>query len=282
MTPNARLVARIAARVDVTTAYYFGDDLVWPAFTALEELDDRRWMTSGKEELATNMKRRDIEWALAGFEIDSLWHQTYKFARYAHLLRLEGDANAEQKILVQFWVLHQYFDGWKRREQVLEQEETERITRLAALLIPLEEEIIKEPFNLFLNYEYLPLHDLFFAKLLNQYRAAQICSTLQIPSPDPSAQRIWAIEICRTTATLGYEAFSGPQWECLFYAGCVLREREERKWILERCGMIAAQMPVLKPHVERMERAWVEGEGDWNPFGRVFPRREDTWINQVE
>jgi hypothetical protein len=41
-------------------------------------------------------------------------------------------------------------------------------------------------------------------------------------------------------------------------------------------------MPVLKPHVERMERAWVEGEGDWNPFGRVFPRREDTWINQVE
>jgi hypothetical protein len=35
------------------------------------------------------------------FEIDSLslWHQTYKFARYAHLLRLEGDANAEQKML---------------------------------------------------------------------------------------------------------------------------------------------------------------------------------------
>ena len=280
LTPNARLVARVAARVDVTTAYYFGDDLVWPAFTPLDEMDDRKWMTSRKEELARSMKPRDIEWALAGFEIDNLWHLTYKFARYTYLLRLDGDANAEQKILVQFRVLQQYFEGWKRRGQVIEQEEIERITQLTAKASSTpEEEMIRDPFNLFLDYEYLPLQDLFYAKLLNQYRAAQIYSSLQIPHPDPSSRRTWAIDICRTTASLGYEAFSGPQWECLFYAGCILRKREESQWIVERCGMIAAQMPVLRPHVDRMERAWVEGEGDWNPFGRVFPRREDSWIS---
>lgn len=76
LTPNARLVARIAARVDVTTAYYFGDDLVWPAFTPLDELDDRKWMTSRKEELARSMKARDIEWLSRVLKsiIYGIWH----------------------------------------------------------------------------------------------------------------------------------------------------------------------------------------------------------------
>jgi hypothetical protein len=45
LTPNARLVARIAGRVDVTAAYYCGDDLIWPSFTPLDEVEDRIWMT---------------------------------------------------------------------------------------------------------------------------------------------------------------------------------------------------------------------------------------------
>jgi hypothetical protein len=276
LTPNARLVARVAARVDVTTAYYFGDDLVWPGFTPLDEIDERRWMQSGREEISMHMPQRNIEWALAGFEIDNLWHHTYKFARCAHLLRIQRVQNAEQKIMVQFHILQQSFQEWKRRGQVMEQEELEQLTRL----IPPSTEPV-DPFNRYLLYDYLLLQDHFYAKLLNQYRAASIYATMQIPHPDLSLQRHHGIEICRTTAVLGYDAFSGPQWEYLFYAGCVLKERKEREWIVQRCGMIAAQMPVLKPHMERMEGAWMDsdGEADWNPFGRVFPRREDTWLS---
>src|SRR5205085_11771270 len=165
LTPNARVVARIASRVDVTTAYYFGDDLIWPPFTPLDEVEDRKWMTAHTT-FAKYMGAKDIEWALAGFEVDNLWHLTYKFARYAYLLRVEGDANAEEKILVQFRVLQQYFEGWKRRSQVIEQEDMERITQLRVTdkaSSTRAEGMARDLFNLFLDYEYLPLQDLFYA-----------------------------------------------------------------------------------------------------------------------
>jgi hypothetical protein len=53
---------------------------------------------------------------------------------------------------------------------------------------------------------------------------------------------------------------------------------KERLWIVERCGMIAMKMPVLRPHVDRLEYAWGKGQQNWNPFGFVFPRKEEVWL----
>lgn len=144
---------------------------------------------------------------------------------------------------------------------------------LPDVIVPISD----DPFTRFLQYETLPIEDHYYAKLLNQWRAAFIYATLILPFPDEDIQIMHAIDICRTTAALGYEAFSGPQWECLFYAGMVLGQ-VEREWIVDRCKMIAARMPVLSPHVEKLTRVWREGRGEWNLFGKVYPRKEDTWF----
>jgi hypothetical protein len=269
LTPNARLIGRIASRVDINTAQYSGDDLIWPAFTPLDEEEDRKWMTS-YHTIAKNMRSKDIEWALAGFEVDQLWHQTYKFARQSHILRTT-DPNAESKIYIQYQVLQQCFQLWRQRSSVIEQEQIEKYIQESTT-----PSVDVAPFNIFLHYDYLPLQDQFFAKLLNQWRAAFIYASLILPLPDEDVLIKHAIDICRATAALGYEAFSGPQWECLFHAGMVLGQNE-RQWIIDRCWLIAALLPVLTPQVKRLEQVWREGKHDWNALGRLYSHK-DRWF----
>ena len=271
LTPTARLIGRIASRVDITSAQYSGTDLIWPAFTPLDEIEDRKWMKA-QNTIAKYMRSKDIEWALAGFELDHLWHQTYKFARQSDILRAT-DPNAESKIYIQFEILEQSFQLWKRRSSVIEQERIEKyfLTNATPLADP-------DPFNKFLGYEYLPIQDPFYAKLLNQWRAVYIYAALVPAFFIREVLTGHAVDICRTTAALGYEAFSGPQWECLFYAGMVLGD-VEREWIVDRCRIIALLLPVLSPQVERLEQVWREGKGDWNAFGRLYPRKGEAWFN---
>jgi hypothetical protein len=216
------------------------------------------------------MRSKDIEWALAGFEVDNLWHQTYTFARQSHILRTTG-SNAEREIYIQYQLLQQSFQCWKQRNMVIEQEEIEKFSRIMATPT-------SDPFTEFLHYESLSLEDRFYAKLLNQWCGASIYASIILPFPDKKVQTAHAIDICRTTAALGYEGFSGPQWECLFYAGMVLDGEVEREWIIERCKMIALQMPNLSPYVDKPELAWRQGRRDWNPFGKVYPHKADNWF----
>jgi hypothetical protein len=223
--------------------------------------------------IAKNMPSKDIEWALAGFELDNLSHQTYNFARQSHVLR-RTDPHAEHKIYIQYQLLEQAFESWKQRSIVIEQEELEQYFREIATPSP-------ELFNRFLHYEYIPLLNHFYAKLLNQWRASFIYAALVLPFPDEDVLTRHAVDICRTTAALGYNAFSGPQWECLFYAGIVLGQAE-RDWIVDRCWMVAAMLPVLSPHIERLEKVWTECNDDWNMFGRLYPREEERWFKYVQ
>ena len=266
LTPITRFMARITGRTDVTTAYYFGDELIWPPFTPLDEVEDRKWMTS-RTGFSRNLRPRDIDLALANFEIDNIWNQTYTFARQSHILR-QTDPNAEEKIHIHFQILQQSFQCWKQRNVIVECKEIEILTRL--LTRP-----ASDPFTQFLHYDSLSIQDRFYAKLLNQWRAAYIFTIRVIPFPNEYIQQLYAIEICQTTAALEYDAFSSTQWECLFHVGIVLGQAE-REWIVNCCRMIASRLPILSSFVEKFYQVWSEEQRHWNIVGKLYPRQEDV------
>jgi len=266
LTPLSRYIARVAgSKANLRVACYWGDFPQWPVFSDMDEKEDRKWL-SAKVGFSRGMQSRDIEWALACFEINNLWHRTYTFAKRASIYRAV-DPDAEDKISRDYQILQNKFQQWKAREVLINQEINEEFTQL----INLSSETVPR----FLHHDPLSIQDRFYAKLVNQWRAAQIYASriLSFP-PNLSAS---AIDICRTHAALGQAAFNGPQWECLFHAGTVLGPLE-RSWILEQCKAIAAKMTVLVPLVRNMEKVWQEYRGDWNAFGKLYPRKDDTWF----
>jgi hypothetical protein len=257
----SRYIARVAgSKANLRVACYWGTFPQWPAFSTVEEAEDRKWL-SAQVGVSRGMQSRDIEWALASFEINNLWRRTYTFAKRASIYRA-AYPDAEEIILTDYQNLQQSFQHWKERGIVVNQEIDEEFTRLINLP--------SETVTRFLHYDPLPIQDRFYAKMLNQWRAAQIYASriLSFP-PNHSAM---AIDICRTHAALEQDALNGPQWECLFHAGMVLGPTE-RKWILDQCRAISAKMTFLIPLVNNIEKVWQEYRGDWNAFGKLYHGR---------
>jgi hypothetical protein len=76
-----------------------------------------------------------------------------------------------------------------------------------------------------------------------------------------------AVEICRTHAALGSEAYVGPSWQSLFYAGMVFGGKKryplESEWILEKLRGVGAVFPTLKPVIEGMPKVWEDEISHW-------------------
>lgn len=266
LTSTIRFFARLAAQVDYRIACISGELPQWPAFSASEEADDRRWLSQSKG-ISTGMRSKEMEWALAAFEVENLFRGTYIFAKSTAMLR-QMDYQAEEAISLEYEILLQQFELWKQRKIVIEQEAIERFARKVG-----KYEI--DPQMRFLEYDYLPLQDHYYAKLLNQWRAAQIYASTLVLSTDNHI--LMAIDICRTYAALGDDVYSGPHWDCLFYAGLVLGTRE-REWIIGRCLMVAERMPVLYAYIAKMNRVWEQDVGFWNVYGSLFPHKDDSWF----
>ena len=124
LSPVARIVARIAARTDFTAAALLEDVPQWPVLSSAHEMEDRESLVS-----LGNINHDTIEWALASFEIDNLWHRAYRFAKQSHIYRTSSDPRAEEKIQGEYNTIMEGLERWKRRDIVVSQEELERLAR---------------------------------------------------------------------------------------------------------------------------------------------------------
>jgi hypothetical protein len=158
------------------------------------------------------MTHENVEWALASFEINNLWHRTYSFAKQSEIYRRSKDPQAEMKINFEYKTLRQVFEFWRQREVISKQEEIERHAQQNTPTDPAS----------FLWYEPLYLQHTYFGKLTNSWRAVQIYASLIVnPSPGPDSRVDFdrfamAVELCRMHAALGKKAIAGPQWQALF------------------------------------------------------------------
>jgi hypothetical protein len=270
LSPIAMLIRRMAIRTDQAITSLSED---FPVFLALEpedEIEDRKWLTKGNG-LSKNMTSKDIEWSLASFEMDNLTHRTYTFSKKADIYRTSGDSQAEEKILDEYQKLVRQFEIWRQRTVIREQEDVERVARQ---MTNLSVDVPR-----FLWYEPLHLQNLYYAKLLNQWRLANIYALLVVrPVPGPEPHSVshfqYAVDICRTQAALGKEGYVGPCWHCLFYAGIVFggskRYSMESEWTLDMLRSVAIVFPVIQEMVERMPAVWESDRVHWNAFARLW------------
>jgi hypothetical protein len=276
LSPLARFTLRMASRIDFAAASLLNDFPQWPAFTLEDEVEDRKWISTSSG-ITKDMSRHNIEWALAGFEIDNLLHQTYRFAKRSDIYRTSGDLNAEERIQVEYQELIQQFKAWKQRDVIVQQEEIEHFARQNV-------SPSNDPSLQFLWHEPLHIHDRFYANLLNQWRSGWIqASTIVHPFTGPEMTQEgnrfqMAVDICRTQAALGEDGVILPSWQCLFYAGLAFGGSKvyprECGWILERCLDIVTAFPVVRSVIDGMIVSWAAETVHWNAMGRVLPSAE--------
>jgi hypothetical protein len=277
VSPLVRFTLRMASRIDFAAASMLNDFPQWPAFTSEDEDEDKKWL-SASSGITKDMSRRDIEWALASFEIDNLLDRTYRFAKQSDIYRTSGDPDAEKKVQLEYQQLIQQFKAWKQRDVILQQEEIEHFARQTA-------SPSNDPFLKFLWHEPLRIHNRFYAKLLNLWRAGWIqASTIVHPFTGPETTQgnrfQMAVDICRTHAALGEDAVILPSWQCLFFAGLAFGGKKvyprECGWILERCLGVATAFPVIESVIEGTVASWEAETVHWNAMGRVLPGAELT------
>lgn len=221
------------------------------------------------------MTSSSIEWAFASFEMNNLVHRTYNAARICEDYRTSNDPQAEEKAQLNYRKLMQGMDIWKQRSIVREQEEIERFGRQVTK--PPDD----DPSLRFLYHEPLHLHNIFSAKLLNEWRMLGIRDSLIAypysgPEPLSHGRYALAVDICRTHAAMGANAYIGPSWMSLFFAGMVFGGKHryplESQWILDQLRGIALLVPTIKPVAEAMPGLWEQEISHWCGFSDLFQK----------
>ena len=262
LSPMTLLLRRILGRIEYNSCLITEEFPRWPPFTPLDEMEDRIWL-SEVTGISKGLSRENIEWALAAFEIDNLWHRAFVFAKLSDIYRSTEDPQAEVKIEIARLELKELLEVWKRRRVVVDQERLDCIQQFLT------------PINSFELFAPCYLTNRFYSKLQNQWRAISLHISFIVhpmPGPDPvSDNRLrLAMDICQTHAALGNDGFVGTQWHCLFYAGLVFRKNsQEREWVLARLRQISARYTLLRPMIENIPAAWDVNRVHWNALGRL-------------
>jgi len=271
LSPLALLTQRMTIRIDAVCNSLLDDGIEFESIDPTVELEDRKWLTTNIG-ASQDLSSSNIEWALASFELDNLQYRGYIAAKRADTWRQENDPQKDEKIVVEYRKLMQGLDLWKQRAIIQEQEEIEQYAR--QVNTPSD-----DPQFRFLNHEPLYIQNIYYGKLLNQWRMLCIYNSLIIspdPGPEPASHDRYnlAVDICRTHAALGMNAYIGPSWQTLFYAGMVFAGRkgypEESEWILERLEVVAAGLPTWRPVIESMPLMWESEMSHWNGFAGLF------------
>ena len=273
ISPIARLIQRMIIRTDFAMSSLYADQNQFESLPPEEEIEDRKWLTqlSGPSK---GIIPKNIEWILASFEMDNLMHRAYAFGQRSAKLRAKvpPDPFVFQKIENEYQMLMQGLELWKQRPVVREQEEIERHARL---VMPLP----TDPALRFLHHEPLHLQNRYYAKLLNQWRTIMIWVSLilhPVPGPGPYAHNRYslAVDICRTHAALGQEAFVGPSWQCLHFAGLAFGGAKlhpmETRWLLVQLQLTGRFFPTVAALVEVMPSVWEADEFVWTGLADLY------------
>jgi hypothetical protein len=273
LSPIVRLLQRMIVRTDLAMSSLYADENQFESLAPEEEVADRRWLTqlSGPSK---GILPRNIEWILASFEVDNLMHRAYAFGRHSAELRatFPPDPLAAQKIENDYQSLMQGLELWKQRSIVVEQEDIERYARIVT-------PVPSDPALRFLHHEPLYLQDRYYAKLLNQWRTIMIWVSLiihPVPGPGPYSHNRYAhaVDICRTHAALGREAFVGPSWQCLYFAGLAFGGSKlypmESRWCLEQLELTGRVFPMVAALVKAMPSVWEADAFAWTGLADLF------------
>lgn len=267
LSPLGLLIQRMMVQLDRALSSINGDPTQFEYLDPTVEIEDRKWLSSNIG-ASKGVSCTNVEWILASFEMDNLQHRGYSTAKRVHSWREIKDPQRDEKIRVEYCKLMQGMELWKQRAVVREQEEIEQ--HAGKVNKPSDDSQLR-----FLQHEPLYIKHTYYAKLLNQWRWQSIYNSLIVdpgPGPGPSSHDRYAlaVDICRTHAALGENAFVGPSWQGLFYAGMVFggkkQSPKESEWIMERLKVVVEGLPSWKRVIESMPLLW-EGEmSHWNGF----------------
>ena len=272
LSPLALVIQRMCIRLDFSLISIYGESTLFKSLEPTAELQDRQWLIQTRNGVSKDMTSSNIEWTLASFEIDNLMHRAYNAAKRSQEYRESNDPLAEETIQLEYRKLMQGMEMWKQRSIVRMQEEIEQYARQVS-------KPADDPSLRFLYHEPLYLQNVFYAKLLNQWRMLSIWNSLIVhpltgPEPLSHGRYQLAVEICRTHAAMGSEGYVGPSWQCLFFAGMVFGGKKryplESEWILDRLREVAMVFPTLRPVVEAMPTLWERERSHWYGFAELY------------
>ena len=267
LSPLGLLIQRMMVQLDRALSSINGVPTEFESLDPTVEIEDRKWLSTNIG-ASKGLSSTNVEWILASFEMDNLQHRGYNAAKRVHSWREIKDPQINEKIRIEYCKLMQGMELWKQRAVVREQEDIEQHAQKV-------NKPSDDPQLRFLHYEPLCIQHTYYAKLLNQWRWQSIYNSLIVdpgPGPGPSSHDRYAlaVDICRTHAALGKNAFVGPSWQGLFYAGMVFGGRKqslkESEWIMERLKAVEAGLPSWKPVIESMPLLWEGKMSHWNGF----------------
>ena len=137
----------------------------------------------------------EIEWVLASFALDNLFHRTCHICLKAFELRRGNKTNAESQIADWTTELFEEHSNWRKRPVIIIEDSFERQSQ-------------RHYGGQFLDYPALSIHNTFYAHLLNAWSALFIfIDLIAFPYVELSGKGFrrfdYAVDICRTYAALG-------------------------------------------------------------------------------
>jgi hypothetical protein len=259
----------ISIKFDWFASLYLVESPIFPIvpIDATDEMQ-RKW-------IGTAVLSEETEWALATFTLENLMHKACHYASLIHSMRCDPGLKTPQLV--------------KKVDQVVEILETEsrnwinRPIIQSSAQLQLTAQSIQPSFlppqrPRFLSFPPLYILNVFYANLLNSWRALQIyISLIRDPTIGPSSpsRLTHAIEICRTWTALGKtditQSEAGKVW-IMFLVGVAFggekRSGEMGEWIKRRIEDTSSRLPILRRGVEVYGELW-EVEGNfWNELDK--------------
>ena len=271
LSPFALLMHRMIIRLDFALCSVYEVPAQFDSLDAADELVDRHWLTRYTG-FTKNLSLSTVEWILASFEMDNLMHRSYISARRVHDLRATKNPQTQQVAQIEFRKLMQGLEMWKQRSIIREQEEMERFAR-EVMPAP------TDPSRRFLYHEPMHLQSIYYAKLLSQWRATYLFASFILhpkTGPEPISHNRYshAVEICRLHAAMGRDAYVGPSWQSLYFAGLVFGGKTkypmECQWLASNLKVVGLIYRSMKSVVEAMPSYWDEDDVYWNGFAGLF------------
>lgn len=252
----------ISIKFDWYSSLYLVESPIFPIVPYAEDEVQRQWIGTAVGEAT--------EWGFAMFTLENLMHKACHYAALIHSMRCNPEIKVStvlKKVVHVVGILETESRNWINRpiiQATAQQELTAQNIRPS----------FSHPSDTaqFLSHPPLQILNVFYANLLNYWRALQIyISFIANPTIGPSnpSRLDHAIEICRTWVSLGSnksQSEAGLVW-IMFLVGASFggkRSAELGDWIKRRLNLMAGRLPILKNGVELYAELF-EIEGDlWN------------------
>lgn len=127
LSPLAGALPRVIARLDYNAAILTEELPRSKPFTIEDEIEAREYLRRARLPGSKTISEENIEWILASFEINNLWHRTFLFAKKAEEYKraVSRDPEAYAKIEFERYILTQEIEEWRQRPKIQDQDSLE-------------------------------------------------------------------------------------------------------------------------------------------------------------